>query len=74
MKPEDIPLNKVEELLGFDAEFVGLQHCVYEFVDIEDRGQPWVCPFPPGCGAKHPNDCALAKQYAQIHRAPWRAQ
>jgi len=45
MKPEDIPLNKIEELLGFNVELIGLQHCVYEFVEIEDRGQ---LPAPAG--------------------------
>jgi hypothetical protein len=72
-KPEGIPFNKFEELLGFDVNLIGLSHCAYEF-DIEDHGQPWVRPLLPGCGAKHPNDCALAKQHAQIHRAPRRAQ
>jgi hypothetical protein len=73
MKPEDIPLNKFEQLLGFDCDLVGLQHCGHEF-EIEDDGQPWVCPFKPECGATHARDCRLARQYAAIHEAPQRMQ
>jgi hypothetical protein len=62
--------SKYEELAGFDLNLPGFD-CIDE---IEDLGQPWVCPFKPGCGAKTPSDCAAARQFAKVLRAPQKLQ
>jgi len=61
--------NSVRALAGFDLGLVG-----YDCANEIEPDTPWSCPFSPGCGAKRPADCPLAKQRAPIFRAPIRAQ
>lgn len=62
-------VDRWRELAGFDLDLVGF-HCIGEV----EGGEPWRCPFRPGCGAPGPSDCPLMKRLAMISRAPYRRQ
>jgi hypothetical protein len=61
--------DKRAELTGFDLNLTGFD-CAHEV----EYGEPWSCPFIPGCSAGEPSKCPLATQFAQIQRAPKRSQ
>jgi len=61
--------DQMYELDGFDLDIVGFD-CLGEI----EHGEPWACPFQPGCGAPRPADCPLRQRLAQISRAPRRRQ
>jgi len=63
-----------EELFGFDLDLTGFD-CADDIDPYDwNAGQPWSCPFKPGCGAKTLRECAAAKQRAKILPAPERVQ
>ena len=49
---------------GFDLDLVGFD-CRSEIA-----GEPWKCPFDPGCGATTMEECPLMKRRRLIVDAP----
>jgi hypothetical protein len=62
-------MNRFDELNGFEFDLVGLD-CAGEI----ELGEPWECPFKPGCGHAPGKDCPLMQRRAQIARAPEQRQ
>ena len=62
-------VERIHELSGFDLDLVGF-HCLGEV----PFGEPWRCPFRPGCGAPGPSDCPLMRRLAMVSRMPHRRQ